>query len=152
MKTSLKDRLLAKISADKNTGCWNWTAGKFWNGYGQIQVDRMPRGAHRVSYEVHRGSIPEGMFVLHCCDNPGCVNPEHLFLGTHAANMADMVFKGRQPRGLANGQTKLTAADVIAIRSANGRHHEIADRFGISRATVTHIRSGRRWAHMGVSK
>ena len=93
-----------------------WTASKFVSGgYGQLMVysvSKMPLRAHRVSWELFRGAIPDGLHVLHRCDNPACVNPEHLFLGTATDNMADKYRKGRQARGEGVARPKLTEAKV----------------------------------------
>lgn len=104
MKTrSLSERFWKKV--DQNgpthpvlgTPCWVWTASRFVRGYGALKVDDGPKGyAHRISWELHFGPIPDGLWVLHRCDNPPCVNPAHLFLGTHLDNMADMDAKGRR--------------------------------------------------------
>jgi hypothetical protein len=99
------------------------------------------------------GSIPEGMYVCHRCDNPPCCNPAHLRLDTHAGNMRDRNAKGRvcrtgAPPGERNGKAKLTAADVRAIRAAAGTQSEIAKRFGIARTTARQIRLRRRWQHL----
>ena len=83
---------------EPNTGCWLWD-GRDIKGYGAVSVANKSKLAHRVSYEYHKGPIPDGMFVLHKCDMPLCINPEHLFLGTHAENMADMKRKGRGSGG-----------------------------------------------------
>ena len=79
----------------KTEDCWLWTANKFKGGYGQYQFLGKPNGAHRISWIIHYGEIPKGMHVLHRCDNPPCVNPNHLFLGTHTDNMKDKAEKGR---------------------------------------------------------
>jgi hypothetical protein len=103
------DRFLAKYVPEPNSGCWLWTAHCDRQGYGTLTAmpeesakgKRWPFMAHRISFEQFRGPIPEGMCVLHKCDVPSCVNPDHLFLGSNADNMADKVAKGRQARGIA---------------------------------------------------
>ena len=149
---SVESRLLAKVKRNAETGCWEWTASKQRGGYGQINVGGKagkPLRAHRVSYSIFCGEIPDGLHVLHKCDNRACVNPEHLFLGTNADNQADMDAKGRRVnvplKGEANGACKLTRAEVIAIRSANSTQRALAAQFGISRSQVHNIRSGRLW-------
>jgi hypothetical protein len=135
--------------------CWPWLGCKHKSGYGRISAGgyggRM-LDTHRVSWELHNGPIPEGegyhgTCVLHRCDNRPCCNPNHLFLGTNDDNMADMVAKGRAHslRGEANGNSKLTAAQVAEIRSATGAQSRIAARFGISQALVSKIRRGENW-------
>jgi hypothetical protein len=147
---SLRDRLLPKVSANAETGCWDWTGSKYDTGYGQFYVRGKHYKAHRVSYELHCQEIPTGLQVLHRCDNRGCVNPDHLFLGTHADNMADKVAKGRQARtslpGDFNGRAKVTSLDVAEIRSATGVSQQIlAKRYGISPCQISLILSGKRW-------
>ncbi len=107
-------------------------------------------GAHRFSYLLHAGEIPEGMEICHSCDEPLCVNPAHLFAGTHSDNMRDMIRKGRADNsGQRNGRSKLTAEDVATIRrESTGRHGEasmFARRFGVTPATVSKVIRGDTW-------
>jgi hypothetical protein len=140
-KRPLLDRLTAKVKVDEISGCWNWTGAKRGD-YGCIHDGGPKRPVHRVSYEIHHGAIPNGLFVCHKCDNPICVNPAHLFLGTHDDNMADKVAKGRQ-------SATLSEADVIAIRAAEGFSlRELSNQYGVSRPQILRIRSGEKWTHL----
>lgn len=142
-----------------------WRGGTC-KGYGTF-VARALGGsfrAHRFAYALAHGPIPEGLHVLHRCDNPPCCNPDHLFLGTHADNVADMIAKGRNAkgersgarrhpesvaRGEKNGHAKLTAAQVAEIRATPrkiGTQHALALRFGVSDATISMIVNGKVWA------
>lgn len=133
------------------SGCWLWI-GAISEGrtsYGQVQQNNKKTTAHRVSWELHKGNIPAGLFVLHQCDTGLCVNPEHLFLGTAQDNSADMKNKNRSyhPRGESNGRSKLSVADVTAIRRLAPvmRQVDIARRFDVSRQIINHIVKGNRW-------
>lgn len=136
--------------------CWEWTGGLDTNGYGQFYASGRPVGTHRVAFLLARGPIPADLWVLHHCDNRKCVNPDHLFLGTHADNMADMTAKGRRAplrpyKGEANGRAKLTADSVRAIRCRLGEGRQqraIAREFGISDTVVWQIAHGLKWQHI----
>lgn len=154
-KTPLVVRFFAKVKVGSETCCWNWTASKNHKGYGMIRTDEGFRSAHRVSYEIHRGPIPEGMFVCHHCDNPGCVNPDHLFIGTPADNTADMDAKGRRSRrpGEANSNSKLNETDIIAIRTAKGiTQQKLAEQYGVGSQQISNIRRGISWAHVDLDR
>lgn len=139
------------------TDCWTWSGAVTRKGYGRLSVDGRNIYAHRLSYELHRGPVPDGMLVCHHCDNPPCVNPEHLFVGTAKDNHADAVAKGRMdrpdgtmPRGNQHWCAKLSEADVLAIRKGADNHSATARRFGVSERTVRDIRAGRTWKHLEV--
>jgi hypothetical protein len=131
--------------------CWIWSGTKNSQGYGSISIYDKKIIASRISWFIHTGEdIPEGLIIRHKCDNRMCVRPDHLLLGTQADNMEDMKKRGRSHRwngrrmGEKNPFAKLSDADAKEIVSASGRHADIAARFGISRAYVSQIKSGRR--------
>jgi hypothetical protein len=128
------------------TGCWIWQRATNKLGYG-ITEDGL---AHRLVWKVINGDIPEGMCVCHKCDNPQCVNPDHLFLGTHQDNMTDMVNKNRarpgKVKGESHGMTSLSSAQVEEIRMAEGvTQRELAIKYGVSQGTISNIRRGATW-------
>lgn len=146
-------RFWSKVSKDDT--CWLWVSTTT-RGYGRMSVGgsggRMVR-AHRMSYELAHGAIPEGMNVCHRCDNPRCVNPSHLFLGTQHDNMRDMVAKGRATKGCGEhvGTAKLTATEVVSIRSlaAQGATFaEIGRRYSVSKTMVRLIVRRQFWQHI----
>ena len=120
-KRSDEDRFWDKIKRGSNDECWEWTACRIKDGYGHVQFGGQLQLAHRVSWRLAHGPIPDGFLVCHNCDNPSCVNPNHLWLGTHQQNMDDMAAKCRRsrhgaPRGIKNGSGKLTDAQIAGIR------------------------------------
>lgn len=133
-------------------GCHLWTGYRMRNGYGQFRVGPVRKLAHRVGWELRSGPIPPKMEVCHGCDNPPCQNLDHLFLGTSAANTADMVAKGRSARGERHGHARLTEDQVLAIRGRHASggisHVSLAREFGVSEATVRHIVHGETWRHL----
>lgn len=124
--------------------CWPWTGWKNASGYGGLRFAGTNRLAHRVSWMLHNGPIPEGMHVCHTCDSPACVRPGHLFLGTDADNHADKVRKGRQPQGMQNTLGRHAPEKIALIRqllSEGGRlDREIANMTGVSKTTVHRLR------------
>tara|TARA_R110000824_G_scaffold135302_2_gene298534 strand:+ start:526 stop:999 length:474 start_codon:yes stop_codon:yes gene_type:complete len=157
MKT-LEERFIEKIDKDGPGGCWIWKASRQTAGYGQFSVNRggrwKPYGAHRASWEIHHGPIPDGFLVCHTCDVPLCVNPGHLFLGTQAENLADMSAKGRRnaPRGERAAGAKLTDDDVRDIRSmlSLGAHtqKQISEMYDVTDSCISRVKTGARWSHI----
>lgn len=139
-----KDRILNNITIDENTGCWNWTKLKNHLGYGVCSYKNIGRGAHRVSYTIFVGEIPENMMVLHRCDNRACVNPEHLWIGTQDDNMKDMAQKGRSRKGkhYKVNRKKLTKpqTEKMVLLFGVKRYKEIAKMFSVSVGTVYSIK------------
>jgi hypothetical protein len=140
---------------DQSGDCWPWTRSRTKDGYGQVWYEGKVEKASRVAWILTYGAIPEVMKVLHNCpggDNPACCNPAHLFLGTQADNIRDMVAKGRQvtPRGVENGNTHLTEADVRAIRAlyATGdyAYSGLAAAYKVGESTIARIVKGTSWA------
>jgi hypothetical protein len=147
---SIASRLISK--ADISTGvdgCWVWTAHRNPKGYGRLNINSQVRLAHRLSFEVHVGPIPEGMLVCHRCDNPPCVNPAHLFLGTPAENSADMAAKGRSPqvRNERSGKARLSDVQVDEIRrrrSGGETCTSLAKAFGVGAPHISRVTRGLR--------
>jgi HNH endonuclease len=125
-------------------GCWEWMKGALISGRGYFRFRGAPRLANRIAWILTRGEIPEGMCVLHRCDNPKCVNPDHLFLGTQADNLADMRAKGRYR----NPTSKLTASDVLNIRILDIPQINLAKLYGVTKTTISRIKLRRIWKHV----
>jgi len=152
------ERFTKRFTVTQPTACWEWNGRRRATGYGVFDG----KGAHRFSYTVHVGPIPDGLHVLHRCDNPPCVNPDHLWLGTQADNMRDMREKGRdnrtaRSRGEAHHAAKLTAGQVADIRarfiaginaSRRGNSAALAEAFGVTQATIQNIARRKAWKHI----
>lgn len=137
----------------KENGCWEWTASTAGKGYGQMKVpgERKQEYAHRISYMMHYGEIPEGMNVCHSCDNPKCVKPSHLFLGTVKDNLQDMKNKDRHLKGERNAKSKLTEEQVRHIHRLHDEgmsQGKIGKSFGVASGTIFKIIHGQRWNHI----
>jgi len=155
---TIEERLSRKSSLDEKTGCINWTGGKR-SGYGRLWVgsridgSRKNIGAHRLSYEIHKGEIPDGMYVCHHCDNRSCINPDHLFIGTHYDNMMDRESKGRNKlpnplRGEDCPTSKLTWDQVREMRAIGDDQpqKDLAEKYGVKRRTIWDVLNYRTWA------
>lgn len=150
---TLEERFMAKVSPCPITGCWWWTGGGHERGYGRIGRGRRDSGvasATHVALMIVGRPVPDGMFACHTCDNPACVNPAHLFAGTHIDNMRDMDAKGRRTIrcGESSPTSKLTEMQVRDMRSRFDRFDNaaIGRNFGVSKETVRKIRAGLLWS------
>lgn len=148
---STEDRFWRQVKID--AGCWEWKGGKDKNGYGIFKGnigDQMFARAHRFSYVLQSGEVLNGLHVCHTCDNPSCVNPDHLFSGTCADNMRDKVMKGRSflPKGEGNGHTILTESQVINILADPRPYSTIAADYGVATTTIGTIKQKRSWKHL----
>lgn len=139
---------------EPNSGCYLWLGSIRGQGYGSACYNKTKSSAHRISYALNCGPIPRGLQVLHRCDVRLCVNPGHLFLGTHQQNIADRDAKGRTApvSGLKNPSVKLTEEQVEEIFHAPGIHQHIADRYRVDRSLVSGIKRGAYWPHLNLCK
>lgn len=149
------ERFWSKVEVREGDDCWHWTANKNWRGYGRFWIGRGNFQSHRFSWIIHYGDIPNGFHVLHTCDQRGCCNPRHLFLGTNDDNIRDREAKGRgkvpNHKGKENSLAKLTEVDVIAIRQryAGGETQKaIAREYGIYQSAVSKIVLRYNWKHI----
>jgi len=159
---SVVNRLKQRGAANPETGCIEWTGTLHRDGYGKMTVRIAGRdatiNAHRLSYMVNVGEIPDGLMVCHTCDNRKCINPEHLFCGTAKDNAQDMIAKDRHwkgqriaPKGEASPRSKLTAEAVNEIRDfprCRGMLEHLAKKFGVTPTAIRHVLIGRTWNHI----
>lgn len=154
-RPSIAAEFAKRTTLDPATGCVNWTSTLNDHGYGMFTLNGRLRRAHRISWTMHRGPIPQGIFVCHHCDNPACVNPDHLFLGTARDNVADMMSKGRGRyiafKGEESSRARLSDVNVLDIRADKGTAASIALKYGVSEWYVHKIRQGRARIHAGKS-
>lgn len=143
-----------RCTEDESTGCWNWDRAVTKSKYGgYTETDGRTLYAHRGMWAAVNGPVPDGVFVCHRCDNRRCVNPAHLFLGSHRENMADMVRKGRsnKAKGSAVGPSKLKERDVSIIKwclDAGVGQVKLAELYGVSQGTIGFIKRGETWRHV----
>jgi HNH endonuclease len=150
------DRFLPRIDIGRSDECWPWKAWHNGDGYGRFGIggkfgigSRRHALAHRVSFWMHHGYLPDDLLVCHVCDFRACQNPAHLFLGTHAENSRDMKLKGRARngglRGECHGMAKLTQVEVAEIRQSSAPQRTLAARYSVSLAQINRIRLGKKW-------
>lgn len=159
------EKLWRKIKINPVTDCWEWQGAYSSGKYGCIRRKGKTMRTHRLFFEIFKGAIPKGLYILHTCDNTKCCNPEHLYAGTQLDNMSDMDKRGRRnpPRGdrnamrinslkgEKNGRSKLKEADISQIRrllSEGKTKSLIAKMFGVSRMPITGIANGQNWSHV----
>lgn len=144
-------RFHAGYKVNEQTGCWEWQKNIQQNGYGHIKMSGKAQGAHRVSYELHKGSITNGAYVLHTCDVRCCVNPTHLFLGSAMDNSIDKKGKKRHAHGERVNTSKLTELQVLEMyplfESGIGSP-TVAKKYGIATSMAWNIKTGKSWAHL----
>lgn len=135
-------RFWSKVNVAGLDECWEWLAHKNYEGYGLFGIDHKPCYVNRVSWYLANGKIPEGLCVCHHCDNPSCVNPAHLFLGTHKDNQVDAARKGRKAKKLISSEVR----EIRELLADSWSQQEIADTFGVSQATISRISRNKNWA------
>jgi hypothetical protein len=153
---TLEERFWNFVDKKSQDECWHWIGQILSNGYGRISLGAKKdgsEGAHRVSWKLHnKKDIPDGMYVMHKCDNPSCVNPNHLSIGTPKDNTQDMIGKGRKkvvsPKGEGNGKSLLDAEKVRLIRSSTLNHAALGRQLGVSPNCIRGVRTGRTWSHI----
>ena len=141
-------RFDAKWTPEPFSGCHLWFGGNNPAGYGRFAIKKIMHHAHRVSWMLHRGEIPQGMCVCHSCDTPSCVNPDHLFLGTYKDNERDKRNKGRQIVGEKHYAHKLTEDDVRNIREDLRTQTVIAAEYGVRQCLISAIKRRKTWRHI----
>lgn len=136
------DKFMLRVSMEPNTGCWLWIGSIISWGYGVFYNGKKQKlSAHRLSYELFKGKIPEGLSVLHSCDTRSCVNPLHLHVGTAKDNFNEMIARQRKTPII----TKLTSNEVLEIRNSSLSHKKLSDLYGIAKITVWSIKNYRTW-------
>jgi hypothetical protein len=133
---------------EPNSGCWLWLGPLDAYGYGILKCKGDKKKAHRESWRRNKGEILGDLHICHKCDNRCCVNPDHLFLGTNADNVADCIEKGRTNKGEKHRDVKLTETQVSEIRASTLSQRKLAKIYGVFHTTISHIRCRRNWKHI----
>lgn len=149
VKKTFDERFYERCEPIPVTGCLLWLGNVGHSGHGRISVNGKTERVHRVSWKIKYGEIPEGMCVLHKCDIPCCINPDHLFLGTQEDNMNDMNSKNRGSCGEKSPIAKLSENDVRKIKNDSRGVTFIARDYGVAPATISSIRRGKSWKRIG---
>lgn len=144
------DRFWAKVRMPTNRaeGCCEWQGTRDRKGYGRLTREGRSLYAHRHAWSLANGPIPEGSLILHKCDNPSCVCPDHLYVGNHIRNMRDAVERGRTAKGKMHGLSKLTDGDVRMARESEESTTALARELGVNPATLSRARRGLTWKHL----
>ena len=150
MGTDIRERFNSFVTITETSECIEWPEHARAYGYGHFTFGNKPQRAHRVSYEMHNGPLSSGAVVRHKCDNPPCVNPRHLDQGSRGDNNRDRSERGRSARGENGSNAKLKDAEVIEIRESQGiiSGSVLADKYGVSRSTISSIFKRRNWSHL----
>jgi hypothetical protein len=144
-------RFWSYVRKDSASGCWPWQGHRSKQGYGMFCLAGRTVRAHRYSFFLNNGRIPPGLFVLHSCDNPVCVNPSHLRIGTARENSMDIAKRRRQPYGEKHHLARLTEADVRSVRQSSASSVALGKQFGVSSRAILNIRHGRTWKSVDAS-
>jgi hypothetical protein len=152
---TVEERFMSKVLVDEKTNCWNWN-GTLRDGYGRFKANKKIMNASRFSFEYYNEKILDGNVIMHICDNPKCVNPEHLKQGTHKDNAADKVSKNRHVYGEKAWQHKLTEKQVIEIKQKLknpyiGINNDLANFYSVNHRTISDIKLGKRWSHISTT-
>lgn len=151
MYPSIRERFFKKVTIGNPNECWEWEGVKYLTGYGHLRDGAKQKYAHRLSYEIYHGSIPAGFHICHKCDNPGCVNPNHLFAGTAKDNMHDMAIKNRSAFGERRPQSKLKenqVREIIEKHSMGVLQKHLAKEYGVIPQCISLIITGKRWCRV----
>jgi hypothetical protein len=150
MPANTLDNFWNKVN--KTNNCWEWQGCVDNDGYGRIQINKVRWKTHRLSYHIHKGNIPSNLVVCHSCDNPKCVNPDHLWLGTQIQNTQDRDQKGRHrispSLGESNGSSRFTNEQIEFIRTSSLSGRELSRQFNVSDNAIYNIRLRKTWKHI----